>query len=78
MITREPVAGHDVQLSLDLDVQRIAEESLQQGMDGAGSLVSPDNGNYYSPKGGSVVVLDARTGSVVALVPRPPSTPTTS
>ena len=33
--TRQPVAGHDVQLSIDLDAQGIAEESLQQGIDGA-------------------------------------------
>lgn len=68
---RDPVPGHDVQLSLDLDVQAIAEESLEQGIEGAGSLVSPDSGNYYRPKGGAVVVLDGRTGQVVAMASAP-------
>ncbi|HEX5587428.1 MAG TPA: hypothetical protein VFZ17_08980, partial [Acidimicrobiia bacterium] len=64
--TKAPKAGDDVQLSIDLDAEAIAAESLQQGIDGASSLVSPDTGNYYHPKGGAVVVLDARTGQVVA------------
>ena len=33
-----------------------------QGMDGARTLVDPDNGNYYEANAGAVVVLDARTG----------------
>jgi penicillin-binding protein 2 len=68
---KKPVPGHDVQLSLDLDAQAIAEESLQQGIEGARSLVSPDNGNYYDPKGGAVVVLDARTSQVVSIASAP-------
>ena len=68
---KEPTPGHDVQLSLDLDVQAVAEESLQQGIDGAGGVVSPDTGNYYGPKGGAVVVLDGRSGQVVAMTSAP-------
>jgi penicillin-binding protein 2 len=69
--TKTPKAGDDVQLSIDLDAEAIAAESLQQGIDGASSLVSPDTGNYYHPKGGAVVVLDARTGQVVAMSSAP-------
>ncbi|MET0628916.1 MAG: penicillin-binding protein 2, partial [Acidimicrobiia bacterium] len=69
--TKAPKAGDDVQLSIDLDTEAIAAESLQQGIDGASSLVSPDTGNYYHPKGGAVVVLDARTGQVVAMSSAP-------
>jgi penicillin-binding protein 2 len=68
---RAPVPGHDVQLSVDIDAQRVAEESLQQGIDGASSVVSPDTGNYYRPTSGAVVVLDARTGQVVAMASAP-------
>jgi penicillin-binding protein 2 len=69
--TRKPVAGHDVQLSIDLDAQDIAEQSLQQGIDGAGNTVDKTTGRYQTPQGGAVVVLDARTGQVVALASNP-------
>ena len=68
---KKPQAGHDVQLTLDAGVQQIAAESLQQGMEGARTLVDPDNGKYYPATGGSVLVLDARTGSVVAMASGP-------
>jgi penicillin-binding protein 2 len=68
---KKPASGHDVVLTLDLPTQQIAESSLQQGMDGARSLVDPDSGNYYTANAGAVVVLDARTGSVVAMSSNP-------
>jgi penicillin-binding protein 2 len=68
---KKPQAGHDVQLTVDLGAQQIAEESLQQGIDGAKTLVSPDSGNYYPANAGAVVVLDARTGAVVAMASNP-------
>jgi penicillin-binding protein 2 len=67
----EPAAGHDVRLTLDLPSQKIAEESLAQGMDGARSLVDRDSGGYFAANAGAVVVLDARTGSVVAMASNP-------
>ena len=68
---KKPQAGHDVQLTVDAGVQHIAAESLQQGMDGARTLVDPDNGEFYPATGGSVIVLDARTGSIVAMASGP-------
>jgi penicillin-binding protein 2 len=68
---RKPAAGHDVQLSVDIATQGIAEESLQQGMEGARTLVDPDSGNYYKANAGAVVVLDARSGAVVAMASNP-------
>jgi penicillin-binding protein 2 len=67
-------AGNDVQLTLDIDVQRVAEESLAQGMRKAGGLRDPtikDRFKTYSAKGGAAVVLDATDGSVVALASAP-------
>ncbi|MFI5046046.1 MAG: penicillin-binding protein 2 [Acidimicrobiia bacterium] len=69
--TKKPVAGQDVQLSIDLDAQGLAEESLQQGIDGARSTVDKTTGRYHDPTGGAVVVLDARTGQLVAMASAP-------
>jgi len=63
-VIRKAQPGHDVQLTIDLDAQRIAEESLQQGIDGARRNGKPANA-------GAVIVLDARTGAVVALASNP-------
>ena len=76
-VVRKAQPGHDVQLSIDIDAQKVAEDSLAQGMDGARRLIDPDSGRYYQATGGAVVVLDARTGAVVApWRPHPRSTRT--
>jgi penicillin-binding protein 2 len=67
-------AGNDVQLTMDLDVQRVAEESLQQGMKAASGLHDPTIKTAfktYAAKGGAAVVLDATNGDVVALASAP-------
>ncbi|MFO7591314.1 MAG: penicillin-binding protein 2 [Acidimicrobiia bacterium] len=68
------VAGNDVQLTVDLDIQRIAQESLEQGMRAAGGLKNSDEKSRFETfkaTGGAAVVLDARDGSVVALSSAP-------
>lgn len=50
-----PRAGDDVRLSLDLEIQRIAEEELRRGVEEADAA------------GGRCVVMDPRTGEVLAL-----------
>ncbi|MEX2256442.1 MAG: penicillin-binding protein 2 [Acidimicrobiia bacterium] len=67
-------AGNDVQLTMDTDIQRIAQESLQQGMKAAGGLKNPGNKQRFETfkaTGGAAVVLDARDGSVVAMSSEP-------
>ncbi|HXY94012.1 MAG TPA: penicillin-binding protein 2 [Acidimicrobiia bacterium] len=63
-VIRKAQPGHDVQLSIDIDAQRVAEDSLAQGIDGA-------RAKGFEASGGSVVVLDARTGGVLALASAP-------
>ncbi len=58
-VTRKAEPGHDVQLNIDIDAQRIAEDSLAAGMEGARRLIDPDSGSYYQATGGAVAVLDA-------------------
>lgn len=70
-VIRKAQPGHDVQLNIDIDAQKVAEDSLQQGMDGARHLVDPDHGRYYAASGGAVAVLDAQTGAVMALASAP-------
>jgi penicillin-binding protein 2 len=71
---RQAQAGNDVQLTMDLDVQRITEDSLRQGMKAAGGLKNPNQRmrfETFKATGGAAVVLDARDGSVVAMSSEP-------
>lgn len=66
-----PEVGHDVQLTVDLGVQRVAEESLRQGMEQARNYVDRISGQRFKATGGAVVVLDAQSGDIVALASAP-------
>jgi penicillin-binding protein 2 len=65
-----PVQGHDVQLTIDLDIQKLAEDSLQQGLEAARRT----SAKFLAPAG-AVVVLDPRDGSVLAMASNPPYDP---
>jgi cell division protein FtsI (penicillin-binding protein 3) len=56
--TREPVSGNDVVLTLDAELQEIAERGLEDALAETGS------------RGGDVVFLDPRTGELLALASR--------
>jgi penicillin-binding protein 2 len=79
---RPPVAGKDVQLTINLDVQRVAEESLRQGMEGARGLTcvytdAADNerSSLCRSGAGAVTVLNAQDGSIVAMASAPDFNP---
>ncbi|HEX8770735.1 MAG TPA: penicillin-binding protein 2 [Acidimicrobiales bacterium] len=65
------VAGHDVQLTIDLDAQRLAEDSLVQGLLTARQSYDRDSGTRFLAPAGSAVVTDPRDGSVVAMASYP-------
>jgi penicillin-binding protein 2 len=70
----EPIQGGDVKLTLDLDIQKAAEDSLKQGLKVAGGTRdSADKSKWsqFKAPGGAVVVLDAKNGSVVAMASYP-------
>lgn len=72
--SKPAVAGNDVVLTVDIDIQKIAQESLEQGMRAAGTLKNPGEKRKFETfkaTGGAAVVLDARDGSVVALASAP-------
>lgn len=56
---RNPVDGENIQLALDQRIQVLARDELNKAME------------YHQAKAGSVVVLDARTGEILALVNNP-------
>ncbi|HVE46611.1 MAG TPA: penicillin-binding protein 2 [Acidimicrobiales bacterium] len=74
--SRPPQPGHDVQLTLDLDVQRLAEESLAQGLEASRRRVDRENRKSFVAPAGSVVVMDPRDGSVLAMASFPTYDPT--
>ena len=55
------VAGHDVKLTIDLDLQAVAELAMD----------APSKELGLEKKNGAVVALDPRTGEVLAMVSRP-------
>lgn len=69
--TKEPVKGDDLQLTIDLDAQRLAEESLAQGIAAARAGWDDQMKKHFIAPAGSVVVLDSRDGSVVAMASFP-------
>jgi penicillin-binding protein 2 len=71
-----PVQGHDVELTIDIDVQKLAEESLVQGLVAARQNFDKfgTKTNFKAPAG-AVTVLDPRDGSVLALATYPTYNP---
>lgn len=72
--TSKPRPGHDVVLTIDLDVQALAEESLAQGIKAARATQDRSYKKGFktlNAPAGSVVVLDATDGSVVAMASNP-------
>jgi penicillin-binding protein 2 len=71
----DPIPGDDIVLNLDIDVQAQAEQALQSGLKIA--QTRPCSGCPVLPKGevGSTVVLDPRTGGVLAMASYPSFNP---
>jgi len=72
--TTKAVPGNDVQLTLDLDIQNAAEAALAEAMTSVRleqNEAIRDRFETYAATAGSVIVLDAKTGSVVAMASNP-------
>lgn len=73
-----PVQGHDVWLSIDINDQKLAEQSLADGL--AATRLTSDRGaggpgHDFTAPGGAVVILDPTNGSVLALATNPTYNP---
>lgn len=72
---RPPEQGSDVQLTIDLDIQRLTEESLVKGIEAAREAVEREAKKNFIAPAGAAVVLDPRDGSVVAMASFPTYNP---
>jgi penicillin-binding protein 2 len=76
--SQPPVQGHDVWLSIDLNTQKLAEESLAQGIATVQQQTDKSSGgpgDKYKVPAGAVSILDPRDGSVLALATNPTYSP---
>jgi penicillin-binding protein 2 len=65
------VPGRDVVLTLDLNVQTLAEDALKQALDSAHGAWDPDRLKRFIAPAGSVVVEDPRDGAILAMASFP-------
>ncbi len=70
----KPTPGDDVQLSLNDGIQKMAQKALLAGMQHARSY-HDQYGNLLKANAGAVVVMDAHTGGIVAMVSTPSYNP---
>lgn len=68
---RAAVPGDNVVLSVDSNVQKLAERSLQLGIQLARHTTDATSGKYLNATGGAVMVLDPRNGQVLAMASNP-------
>lgn len=70
-------AGDNVYLSLDLDLQMVAEKSLATTIDAINATLAEEDEDAAKATGGSVVAVDCRRGAVLALASNPTYDPAT-
>ena len=72
---RDPVNGNNIYLTIDAPTQQLAEESLALGMKAARGIVDAATPAYLKANAGAVVVMDPRTGAILALASSPTFNP---
>ncbi len=61
----EPVPGRDIRLTVDMDVQRVAENALEDALSDA------RREGFSKAKAGAAVAMDIRTGEILAMASAP-------
>ena len=72
VISEEAIAGSNIVLTIDSKLQKIAEEALKNNIE---KIRSGGFGKAYDAKGGSCVVMNVRTGEILAMASYPDYTP---
>jgi penicillin-binding protein 2 len=67
----EPAPGEDLYLTIDIELQKVVEEALYQGILAAREKMIRDTEEYYNVPAGAVVVLDATNGEVLSMASYP-------
>ncbi len=67
----ESVPGSNIYLSVDLDIQKKAEEVLEKWIYLARQIPLDDGNGFYKATGGAVVILDATNAEVLAMASFP-------
>ena len=63
--------GDNVVLSIDAKAQKLAEHSLAQGIAVAHNTYDSESGKYLQATGGAAIVMDPRTGRIIAMASNP-------
>lgn len=66
-----PRAGDNLVLAMDVDLQKAAEKALADGMAAARQRYDKGRGKNFGAPNGAAVVVDVRTGQVVAMASQP-------
>jgi penicillin-binding protein 2 len=73
---KKPVPGSDIQLTIDIDLQRATEAKLADQLESRRGHLSEDGKAIITSPAGSSVVLDPRNGNVIAMASYPTYDPT--
>jgi penicillin-binding protein 2 len=68
---KDPTAGDDLHLTLDLRIQRAAEQQLADGLASIRTQTDSTTGQPLRANAGTVIVLDAQTGAIRAMASTP-------
>ena len=71
-IAKEAVAGSDIVLTIDANLQKITEDALVSNIQ---KIASGDFGKAYDARAGAAVVMNVNTGEVLAMASYPDYTP---
>lgn len=71
-VTQEAIGGSDIVLTIDANLQKVAEQSLATCIE---KIKNGSYGHVYDAQGGSVVVVNVNTGEVLAMASNPDYTP---
>ena len=71
-ISEEAIAGSDIILTIDANLQKVAEDALEQNIK---DIASGKFGDEYDADAGAVVVMNVNTGEVLAMASYPDYNP---